>query len=229
MLETDAGAVTRPYHHGDLQRAIVDAALDVLKESQSTEFSLRELARRAGVSHNAPYKHFADKQDLLASVSAAGFDKLAAEMSIAQEGLESPRDRLAALLRAYLDSGIRNPALYRLMFGGLLTDKSALRPAVEMRAAAGMKNLLVDAISAGALECPKLGAEEHGRWIDGVLLFLWAQLHGLTLLLIDGLVGPSDRAALFCETMLKIAVDGLTTCAPTLPEGLWVGPRGAQI
>ncbi|KAA0678932.1 TetR family transcriptional regulator, partial [Neorhizobium sp. P12A] len=52
---------TRPYHHGDLHKAIVEAALDALSESQSTEFSLRELARRAGVSHNAPYKHFADK------------------------------------------------------------------------------------------------------------------------------------------------------------------------
>jgi AcrR family transcriptional regulator len=71
----------RPYHHGDLQRAIVDAAIDVLSESQSTEFSLRELARRAGVSHNAPYKHFADKRELLAAVSAVGFELLAKRMT----------------------------------------------------------------------------------------------------------------------------------------------------
>ena len=63
----------RPYHHGDLRRAIVKAALEILQETQSLEFSLRELARRAGVSHNAPYKHFADKRELLAAVSAAGF------------------------------------------------------------------------------------------------------------------------------------------------------------
>ena len=66
----------RPYHHGDLRRAIVKAALEILQETQSLEFSLRELARRAGVSHNAPYKHFADKRELLAAVSAAGFEKL---------------------------------------------------------------------------------------------------------------------------------------------------------
>ena len=64
----------RPYHHGDLRRAIVKAALEILQETQSLEFSLRELARRAGVSHNAPYKHFADKRELLAAVSAAGFE-----------------------------------------------------------------------------------------------------------------------------------------------------------
>ena len=61
----------RPYHHGDLRRAVVVAALEILSETQSLEFSLRELARRAGVSHNAPYKHFADKRELLAAVSAS--------------------------------------------------------------------------------------------------------------------------------------------------------------
>ena len=59
----------RPYHHGDLRRAIVTSALELLRETRSLEFSLRELARRAGVSHNAPYKHFADKRELLAAVS----------------------------------------------------------------------------------------------------------------------------------------------------------------
>ena len=70
----------RPYHHGDLRRAIVKAALEILQETQSLEFSLRELARRAGVSHNAPYKHFADKRELLAAVSAAGFETLTKHM-----------------------------------------------------------------------------------------------------------------------------------------------------
>jgi AcrR family transcriptional regulator len=63
-----------------LRRAIVTATLEVLGETQNLEFSLRELARRAGVSHNAPYKHFADKQQLLSAVSAAGFELLAKRM-----------------------------------------------------------------------------------------------------------------------------------------------------
>src|SRR5580700_5098226 len=71
----------RPYHHGDLRRVIVKAALEILRETQSLEFSLRELARRAGVSHNAPYKHFADKRELLAAVSAAGFEQLTDRMA----------------------------------------------------------------------------------------------------------------------------------------------------
>ena len=78
----------RPYHHGDLRRAIVKAALEILSETQSLEFSLRELARRAGVSHNAPYKHFADKRELLAAVSAAGFETLTKRMEREIAGLE---------------------------------------------------------------------------------------------------------------------------------------------
>jgi AcrR family transcriptional regulator len=69
MTKAKAAVRHRPYHHGDLHRAILSAALKVLRETESTEFSLREIARRAGVSHNAPYKHFAEKGELLAATS----------------------------------------------------------------------------------------------------------------------------------------------------------------
>src|SRR6202047_513152 len=111
----------RPYHHGDLRRAIVTAALDILRETQSLEFSLRELARRAGVSHNAPYKHFADKRELLAAVSGGGFEWLTDRMAGEIGSLSNARKQLFALLRAYIDHGVENPALYRLMFGGYLS------------------------------------------------------------------------------------------------------------
>src|SRR5688572_4088998 len=82
----------RPYHHGDLRRAMVQAALEILRETQSLELSLRELARRAGVSHNAPYKHFADKRELLAAVSAAGFETLTKRMVREMARLSDPRE-----------------------------------------------------------------------------------------------------------------------------------------
>src|SRR3954454_17419650 len=91
----------RRYHHGDLRRAIVTAALEILGETQSLDFSLRELARRAGVSHNAPYKHFADKRELLAAVSAAGFEMLTKRMAGKIAGLSNSRTQLFAVLRAY--------------------------------------------------------------------------------------------------------------------------------
>src|SRR6202166_459936 len=119
----------RPYHHGDLRRAVVEAALEILRETQSLEFSLRELARRAGVSHNAPYKHFADKRELLAAVSAAGFEALTKRMGRETTGHGSARAQLFAALRAYIRHGVENPALYRLMFGGYLSGSDNARPA----------------------------------------------------------------------------------------------------
>ena len=86
----------RPYHHGDLRRAIVKAALEILQETQSLEFSLRELARRAGVSHNAPYKHFADKRELLSAISAAGFEMLTKRMARAIAGRGNARDQFCS-------------------------------------------------------------------------------------------------------------------------------------
>src|SRR5450755_4941374 len=100
MAKPDVNDQDRPYHHGDLHRAIVKAAVEILRETQSLEFSLRELARRAGVSHNAPYKHFADKRELLAAVSAAGFETLTKHMAREIAGLDNARERLFAMLRA---------------------------------------------------------------------------------------------------------------------------------
>ncbi|MEX2697435.1 TetR/AcrR family transcriptional regulator [Rhizobium mongolense] len=215
----------RPYHHGDLHRAIVGAALDVLSESQSTEFSLRELARRAGVSHNAPYKHFADKRELLAAVSAVGFELLAKQMTGATKELDSPRERLAAIARAYVYGGVDNPALYRLMFGGYLTGQDNGRPAVERTAAENMKALLVDAISDGALGRLIPNTAANTRKIDGAILIFWSQMHGLTLLLVDRLVGPNDKMEALTESVLQGMLDGLANSIPAIPAGVWVGPR----
>src|SRR3954470_10426177 len=99
----------RPYHHGDLPRVIVKAALDILRETQSLDFSLRELSRRAGVSHNGPYKHFADKRELLAAVSAAGFEMVTKRMPRAIATRGNAREQLFAMLRAYIDHGVDNP------------------------------------------------------------------------------------------------------------------------
>ncbi len=223
MTKSSTTADPRPYHHGDLHRAIVGAALEVLSESQSTEFSLRELSRRAGVSHNAPYKHFADKRDLLAAVSAVGFELLAKQMTAATKENDSPRERLAAMARAYVRGGVNNPALYRLMFGGYLTGQDDGRPAIERTAAENMKTLLVDAISDGALG-RLIPSAASTREIDGAILIFWSQLHGLTLLLVDRLVGPREKMDELSESVLQGMLNGLANSIPPLPAGVWIGP-----
>ena len=225
MSKPNATAEERPYHHGDLQRAIVSAALEVLSETQSTEFSLRELARRAGVSHNAPYKHFADKRELLAAVSAAGFERLAKRMSDATARHSNPRARLSAMARDYVRHGVDNPALYRLMFGGYLTGPDDGRPAIERAAAEKTKALLADAIIKGGLGSAISNTPRNERKIAGALLIYWSLLHGLTLLLVDRLVGPKGKSDELSESVWQGMLDGLAARIPALPPGTWVGPR----
>ena len=168
----------RPYHHGDLRRAIVKAALEILSETQSLDFSLRELARRAGVSHNAPYKHFADKRELLSAVSAAGFEMLTKRMAreIGRHG--NAREQLFAMLRAYIDHGVENPALYSLMFGGYLIGPNHGRPAIELAEAEKTKALLAGVIAAGGLG--RAIPDTNERKIAGAILACWSLVHGLT-------------------------------------------------
>jgi AcrR family transcriptional regulator len=218
----------RAYHHGDLRRAIVKAALNILRETQSLEFSLRELARRAGVSHNAPYKHFADKRELLAAVSAAGFEVLAKRMSSEIAGVASPREQLFAMLRAYVDHGVENPALYSLMFGGYLTGPDRSRPAIELAEAEKIKALLTSVIVAGGLgrAIPHTGHNE--RKLTGAILACWSLVHGLTLLLADGLVGPKTKSGGLADRLMQGMLEGLAAELPALPPGTWVGPQSPQ-
>lgn len=218
----------RPYHHGDLRRAIVNAALEILSETQSLEFSLRELARRAGVSHNAPYKHFADKRELLAAVSAAGFEMLTKRMAREIAGLGNARDQLFALLRAYIDHGVDNPALYSLMFGGYLSGPNHGRPAIELAEAEKTKALLAGVIVAGGLGRAIPHTARNERKIAGAILACWSLVHGVTLLLADGLVGPRNKSGALGDSLVQGMLDGLAAEIPALPPGTWVGPQVPQ-
>jgi AcrR family transcriptional regulator len=168
----------RPYHHGDLRRAIVTSALELLRETRSLEFSLRELARRAGVSHNAPYKHFANKRELLAAVLGAGFEMLMKLMASEMARLDDPREQLFAMLRAYIEHGVGNPALYTLMFGGYLGSPDHSRSAVELAEAEKVKGLLAGVITAGALGRAILHTPLNEQKIAGAILACWSLVHG---------------------------------------------------
>lgn len=200
------------------------AALEILSETQSVEISLRELARRAGVSHNAPYKHFADKRELLAAVSAVGFDRLTSRMTRAMAGLGNARQQLCAILRVYVEHGVENPALYRLMFGDHLSGPDFSRPAIERAEGDKTKDLLAQVILAGGLGRPIANTAHNEPKISGAILACWSLVHGLTMLVADGLVGPSSKAGALAEAVVRGMLDGLGTPLPSSPPGTWVGP-----
>jgi AcrR family transcriptional regulator len=108
---------TRPYHHGNLREALLEAGERALETSGAQNLSLRELAREVGVSHAAPRRHFADKQALLDALAHNGFEQLGAILSAAIDGAGPDFDaRLLALARAYVKYATRHPALVELMF-----------------------------------------------------------------------------------------------------------------
>jgi hypothetical protein len=110
------------------------------------------------------------------------------------------------------------------MFGGYLSSPDDGRPAIERAAAEQTKDLLAGAIIDGALGRPIANTARNERKLASAILIFWSQMHGLTLLLVDGLVGPSAKADELSESVLQGMLDGLATRIPAIPAGTWIGP-----
>ena len=109
-------AKPRSYHHGNLKQALLKASLELIRKSGAGAFTLREVARMAGVSHNAPYRHFRDKEDLLAALAAEGFDLLTAAMVKAAGSASGAMERFRLSGRGYVEFALRYPQHFAVMF-----------------------------------------------------------------------------------------------------------------
>jgi len=167
------------YHHGDLRRALLEAARRLLEREGPLGVCLRAAARRAGVSQTAPYRHFADKEALLAALAAEGLGELADRMAAASRAESSPPAALRAIGVAYATTAAQNPHLFRLMFGPEAADKERY-PAVR-EAGARAYQVLLDTIGA----CQQAGAVRGGDPED-LALAAWSAVHGLSCLIVDG-------------------------------------------
>jgi AcrR family transcriptional regulator len=200
----------RPYHHGDLRRALIEAAIALVTEEQDWEFSLREVARRADVSHNAPYNHFSDKTDLLSAVAAVGFERLRDGLLTAISGKGAADVALLASGHAYVRIGTKNPALYRLMFGSALADpRSGESQALARVAGMRPKEVLQDIIRRGAQSGVFAIPPDSERDIALATLSAWSMGHGLTMLIIDGLAASSAPTQKMIDRVLRVLVEGL--------------------
>jgi AcrR family transcriptional regulator len=124
-MRDSQSAEARPYHHGDLRRALIDAASRVLEAEGPSALSLRAVAREAGVSPAAPYHHFKDKTELLEAVAHEGWDILDAALATAKAQASSLTDAISELGVAYVCFARENPALYRVMYD-TARDREAL-------------------------------------------------------------------------------------------------------
>ncbi len=194
---TDFVPVKKPkgqYHHGNLAAALVDAAAGVL-ESQGVEaLTLREAARRAGVSQTAPYRHFKNKQALLAAVAADGFRMLLEELdAAAHEWNDEPAEAVTAVGSAYIRFATEQPERFRLMFGRDITERR-LYP--EITNATEEISTRIGNI----LNNPALG------------LGLWSAMHGLSWLLIEDVADLGGGRGVIpgrAEIVLRALASGL--------------------
>lgn len=164
------------YHHGDLRDALIQAALREAERGGPEAISIKALARTLGVSQPAPYRHFADRESLLAAATAEAFRQFSAMLreAIAKP---SPRSKLSRLAHATLEFGLRRNGIYRLMFVSR-SIACAAKGSELHRAASETFALVLD-----ALEAPAVGylRERHA-------LKIWAALHGVVMLAQQGLL-----------------------------------------
>jgi AcrR family transcriptional regulator len=112
------------YHHGDLKQALIESGMKILKEEGVNALTLRSAARAAGVSHSAPYSHFADKQALLAAISTMGFNDLYDRITTTvMEFRNSPRELLTETGWTYIQFAVSETNCFKLMFSGILEDE----------------------------------------------------------------------------------------------------------
>jgi AcrR family transcriptional regulator len=200
-------ATTKPYHHGNLRAALVDAGAELARASGPDGVVLREVARRTGVSHNAAYRHFADRDELLAEIASLAAAQLAQAMQRRLDGVPETdpapraRARLRETGRAYVEFGLSEPGLFSVAFCPIETDDPSSMSEAAPYLLLGQ--VLDELVEAGALS-------PAGR--EGADVACWAAVHGLSVLLLDGpLRGlpPADREAVLDKLLVTIEL-GLT-------------------
>ena len=178
----------KPYHHGNLQEALLRAAIGLIGEVGPMAFTLREVARRAGVSHNAPYRHFQDKEALMTAVAAEGYRELTNGMLDAAGKQSRAVDRLKHAGLAYVEFALRRPEHFAVMFDAPLSEQ---RHFDAIGAAKEAFSALVGFVKA---------AQKEGELVSGdsgeYALLSWTMVHGVAKLAITGRLPYRTKAGI---------------------------------
>lgn len=174
--------LVKPYHHGDLRSALLAAAEQLIDEGDAGAISLREVARRAGVSAPATYRHFRDKEALLAALAQKGFDDFGVALT---EAVSATDDALAAMGQAYVRFAVARPGRFRLMYGPAISDRSRY-PALQAAWKATSEGMQ-KALQSRSTSAPDAAIES---------LRLWCMVHGLSQLILDGMLQGYDPEVL---------------------------------
>lgn len=173
---------TKNFHHGNLYQAMIDKALETIKETNGFNFSLRDIAQKVGVSHAAAYRHFSSKSDLIIKIATQGFQKFTNHIEKhargASENGENPKGVIRALGRAYIDFALHNEGIYRTIFNGFEACKSSSSELLEV----SMKSWipLVSLVERGQNE-----GFFYNEDPNKLSIMIWSSLHGYVMLILD--------------------------------------------
>jgi AcrR family transcriptional regulator len=203
----NTAAPPKPYHHGDLHQEILCAACELLEEHNIASLSLRQVAKKVGVSHTAPYRHFKDKEDLLAGVAGVGFKQLTQQMAAAvAANNDDPAAQLKEAAHGYVNMALRHPQCTQLMFSGILPcdDTYPELKASGDTAFDGLKSIIEEGQSSGAFV--------KGD-VEALALSAWATIHGLASLIISGnledILSISADTRQITDSVTSTMLDGL--------------------
>jgi AcrR family transcriptional regulator len=198
------------YHHGDLRTALIDVAIEIIGERGVRDFSVAEASRRLGVAASAPYAHFADRDELLAAVTARAYRSLFDQIKPALENISDPGDRLAAMASGYVRFAASDRALFAVLYESGVGK--AKHPEIEA-AEQPLAQVLLDVVRALT--------PDSDLQTDNLATAVEATARGFALLLLDGDFGDGAPA-------VEHAADQAGRAAKALIEGrhLLAGPHG---
>ena len=188
---------TKSYHHGDLKNALIKAGVEILAQDGVKGLTLRKVARKAGVSHSAPYSHFTDKQGLIAAISTEGYQRINSRIEEVSQDYE--RDALQLLVRAaweYVQFALDDPELFKITFSAVVEKEKEYPALVESTQKSF--NLLVHIVD----RCQADGILKPGP-LDLTALCVWGSIHGLMILSLDGQV---SHTILECNSWKKMLI-----------------------
>jgi AcrR family transcriptional regulator len=192
---------TDSYHHGDLKNALIQAGIEVLAQDGIGALSLRSVARKAGVSHSAPYAHFSDKQALIAAISTEGFQRLYNQMKAATQSLkDDPRKQIVACAHTYLQFAVQEKDTFNIMFSGILEKEKEYPDFVQISKKTSV--LLVEIVSA----CQSAGIFPAGK-SELLAVAIWGQVHGIVSLALENQISHTVLEQYKLEEILLFALN----------------------
>jgi AcrR family transcriptional regulator len=192
---------TKSYHHGDLKNALIQAGVEILSREGLEGLSLRKVAQRAGVSHNAPYSHFPDKQSLIAAISTEGFKQLYEGLDAAISSYpDDPKRQLQEGAWAYVQFAMDNTDTFKIMFSGVL-EKEKEYPAF-VKISHKTFERVVDVVHA----CQEAGLLRSTP-AEIMAVAVWGQIHGIISLMLEGQISHTVLDQVDIREIVRFAIE----------------------